>query len=656
MKFRRLRPLAVFLFLIVPAILASAKDEDSAYEQLVKEANRNPRDVKTPEVSVHSAIDQVFDDLHDYLHPDAFADPTGSLDEARHRLNQQALAAVALDTTDPQMRRAAVSALTDEELLAEVARTASNPVVRLSATRKLTDLIMLAEIAESDPDPNVRHVAASRLEELRDPEAFACGQVTIELYDDSPYSAESGTPSFHEPQPASPEGFAAHTEILSTPAFAEAVATRLSDEERERFLTPYTFESRTGTSAPDLADILTLNTTVTLTPETGTVVIRYTHPDPEVAALVANVCADEFITANVRLLVEAVQRDLQALRERLQVQRAEADALREQLAALQAKAQATPLTREEAQTQQTLEKELKEAALTPLERKLSPQSSQAVLPLPSARVVERAQPRTRISPSPTSQPLYYAQALVQVLPPSPNPTETEESQTRDRAYYAEQLALARSEALTDTVSKTLTPEERQQLLAPYTQDGKPAPALAEIIGRNRVAEATEHSRPGDGEVTQTRLIRFGYYHPDPEVAALVANRYADALITENIRLQVGSAMRAVEDLRKRADEIRANIKNLQEQLAPLQKKAATAPLTPDEDKRVQGLQQAIEAETSVLAEVIQRLEEEKNSIALDEGGLTPRIVERAKPPASPIPLKTGKHPVNAPAAESPDRG
>jgi hypothetical protein len=394
MKFPRLRPLAVFLLLIAPAVLAAAKEEEDSFDQLVKEANRNPREAKTPEVSVHSTIDQVFDDLHDYLHPDAFADPVDSLNEARRRLNQQALAVVALDTDDPQMRRAAVNALTDPELLAEVARTAPDPVVRLNATRKLTDLIVLAEIAASDKDPNVRHVAANRLEELRDPEAFAYGQVTIELYNDSPYSTQSDARSDKMPPPASPEDFAAQTDILSTPAFFEAVAARLSDEECERFLAPYTFESSTGTTAPDLVVLLPLNTSVTLTPETGTVVIRYTHPDPEVAALVANYCADEFITANVRLLVEASMRDLQALRERLQKQRAEADALREQLTALQAKSQAAPLTREEEKTQQTLIKKLeeKEAALTPLERKFSPQNSQAVLTLPSARIVERAKP------------------------------------------------------------------------------------------------------------------------------------------------------------------------------------------------------------------------------------------------------------------------
>lgn len=77
--------------------------------------------------------------------------------------DQGALANIAFNDEDPQVRMTAVKSLTDQGALAHVAFNDKDFVVRGTAVRRLTDQGVLAHVAFNDKDLTVRHEAVKRL-------------------------------------------------------------------------------------------------------------------------------------------------------------------------------------------------------------------------------------------------------------------------------------------------------------------------------------------------------------------------------------------------------------------------------------------------------------------------------------------------------------
>lgn len=77
--------------------------------------------------------------------------------------DQGALANIAFNDEDPQVRMTAVKSLTDQGALAHVAFNDKDFVVRGTAVRRLTDQGALAHVAFNDKDLTVRHEAVKRL-------------------------------------------------------------------------------------------------------------------------------------------------------------------------------------------------------------------------------------------------------------------------------------------------------------------------------------------------------------------------------------------------------------------------------------------------------------------------------------------------------------
>ena len=77
--------------------------------------------------------------------------------------DQGALANIAFNDEDPQVRMTAVKSLTDQGTLAHVAFNDEDFVVRGTAVRRLTDQGALAHVAFNDKDISVRHEAVKRL-------------------------------------------------------------------------------------------------------------------------------------------------------------------------------------------------------------------------------------------------------------------------------------------------------------------------------------------------------------------------------------------------------------------------------------------------------------------------------------------------------------
>jgi len=118
------------------------------------------------------------------------------------------------------------------------------------------------------------------------------------------------------------DDFRANVRIIESTETVQNVVEKLSDNDRQRLLAPFTRVFRLG-SAPSVAQILYQRRAVKSGPSAMIIDVAFQHPDPAAAALVANALADEFIKQHDALNEEKVQRmigDLQARADKQQTE------------------------------------------------------------------------------------------------------------------------------------------------------------------------------------------------------------------------------------------------------------------------------------------------------------------------------------------------
>tara|TARA_B110000208_G_scaffold152257_1_gene184034 strand:- start:48 stop:2312 length:2265 start_codon:yes stop_codon:yes gene_type:complete len=158
--------------------------------------------------------------------------------------------------------------------------------------------------------------------------------------------------------------------------------------------------------------------------------------------------------------------------------------------------------------------------------------------------------------------VYTAVAMVQLLRDDPSAmasAEMEPNQIRTAEDLNTQISVLNSGTIIKGVERRLQDDERERFMAPYTDalsfTGPLSPA--ELLGRNRKVMPQRMSL----------MIGVGYTHPDPIIAARVANLFADEFINYNLNLNVSGSMKAVEDLRIRADQQKERVEDLELKLA-----------------------------------------------------------------------------------------
>lgn len=112
-----------------------------------------------------------------------------------------------------------------------------------------------------------------------------------------------------------------------------------------------------------------------------------------------------------------------------------------------------------------------------------------------------------------------------------------------------QIDILKSDTIIDRVAGRLTGDNLHRFLAPYERVGKTVPSVERILSANR-------------EIVPERLsliLDIQYRHPDREIAALVANLFADEYIAYNAHAQVDESIKAVEELQQRADSQRKKV-------------------------------------------------------------------------------------------------
>src|SRR5581483_5252340 len=149
--------------------------------------------------------------------------------------------------------------------------------------------------------------------------------------------------------------------------------------------------------------------------------------------------------------------------------------------------------------------------------------------------------------------MYQSVAMVQVLRRGQQVLRVEdvvESNITGDVDFNTQIKVLESLTLAQNVAGRLTSEEVQQLIAPYkSRSGANPPVPVDIIYRNRQIVPQR----------LTLMIAIQFRHPDRKMAARIANLYAEEYIAYNTRLRVDESMKAVDELKDRADQQRRRV-------------------------------------------------------------------------------------------------
>ncbi|SDR85808.1 polysaccharide biosynthesis tyrosine autokinase [Opitutus sp. GAS368] len=156
----------------------------------------------------------------------------------------------------------------------------------------------------------------------------------------------------------------------------------------------------------------------------------------------------------------------------------------------------------------------------------------------------------------TRVPQYQSVASVQVFRRDPVVMQVQgvvDNEIRSAEDLNTQVKVLESFAIVQRVADRLTGEDLKAFLAPYQKSAASSPpSPAEIIFRER-------------KIVPVRLslvLQVQYAHPDRHVAAKVANLFIDEYIAYNSRLRIEDSMKAVDDLKERAEQQKKKVEEL----------------------------------------------------------------------------------------------
>lgn len=156
--------------------------------------------------------------------------------------------------------------------------------------------------------------------------------------------------------------------------------------------------------------------------------------------------------------------------------------------------------------------------------------------------------------------MYESVASVQVFRRDPTVMQVQavvDNEIRSAEDLNTQVKILESAAIVKNVADRLTGDDLRRFMEPYEKGDSTDPILpTSIIYQNR-------------KVVPLRLsliLQVSYEHPDPVIAAKIANLFIDEFITYNARMRIDESMKAVEDLHARADDQRKKVDELSTKL------------------------------------------------------------------------------------------
>ena len=157
--------------------------------------------------------------------------------------------------------------------------------------------------------------------------------------------------------------------------------------------------------------------------------------------------------------------------------------------------------------------------------------------------------------------IYQSSASVQIFRSDPTVMKNVEAVVDNTVRGTEDLntvvEVLSSGAIIQKVAERITGEDMRQFMAPY-EKGKGSDPITplEVLGGNRKIVPKRLSL----------LINVVYQHPDRQIAAKVANLFVDEFIAYNARVRIDESMKAVEELKIRAEQQERTVKDLANEL------------------------------------------------------------------------------------------
>jgi uncharacterized protein involved in exopolysaccharide biosynthesis len=158
-------------------------------------------------------------------------------------------------------------------------------------------------------------------------------------------------------------------------------------------------------------------------------------------------------------------------------------------------------------------------------------------------------------------PVYRATAVLQVVrgdkikPDIPNGDYANGDYVESVTDFNTRVRLVESPDIAKAVADSLKPDERKRFMAPFEAGIHfgAAPTLEERLMDGRAVQ-------GDGK---SLMINVSFEHPDPEVAAQIANDFAEEFIAREARITADNVKMLTEDLQGRAAEQKKKAENIQ---------------------------------------------------------------------------------------------
>ena len=160
--------------------------------------------------------------------------------------------------------------------------------------------------------------------------------------------------------------------------------------------------------------------------------------------------------------------------------------------------------------------------------------------------------------------LYTAYSTLELLRDDPtvmlsNGGNLEQNEIRTAEDLNTHISKLESISIIQGVEKRLQEDELAQFMAPYKgvfSFSGPLTAF-EILAKNRKIVPRRMSL----------MVNISYTHPNPIIAAKIANLFGDEYINSMLSQNIDASMKAVEDLRKRAEQKKNRVEELELKLA-----------------------------------------------------------------------------------------
>lgn len=163
--------------------------------------------------------------------------------------------------------------------------------------------------------------------------------------------------------------------------------------------------------------------------------------------------------------------------------------------------------------------------------------------------------------------IYEAAASVQIFRSDPTVMKNVEAVVDNTVRGTEDLntvvEVLKSGTIIRRVAERITGEDMRRFMAPYEKGTGSDPVTPiEVLGENRKIVPQRLSL----------LIHVVYRHPDRHIAEKVANLFVDEFITYNARVRIDETMKAVEELKIRAEQQERTVKELANELQAYREK------------------------------------------------------------------------------------